>query len=130
MVIESALPSMIVGGNVIGYSDHNDNLYKERDVIGEFNRRAINAPGFGYNDILATIEKFKQNHGYEFEPMTEYDSKELFSNTVSTPSGTTTTFVKKGLGEPTTTVTAKSPEPMDADVANAMSLLNDCILQG
>ena len=130
MGVESTLPSMIVGGNVIGYSDHNENLYKERDVIGEFNRRAINAPGFGYNDILATIEKFKQNHGYEFEPLTEYDRKELLSSTVSTPSGTTTTLVKEGTGEPTTAVTAKSPEPMDADVAQAMNLLKDCILNG
>jgi hypothetical protein len=39
-------------------------------------------------------------------------------------------MVKRGTGEPTTAVTAKSPEPMDADVANAMSLLKDCILQG
>ena len=62
--------------------------------------------------------------------MTDYDRKELFSNTVSTPSGTTTTLVKRGTGEPTTAVTAKSPEPMNADVANAMSLLKDCILQG
>ena len=130
MGMESALPSMIVGGNVIGYSDHNENLYKERDVIGEFNRRAINAPGFGHNDILATIESFKRNHGYEFEPLTDYDRKELSTSSVSTPAGTTTTLVKRGTGEPTKEVTVKSPEPMDADVANAMSLLKDCILQG
>lgn len=130
MGVESALPSMIVGGNVIGYSDHNDNLYKERDVIGEFNRRAINAPGYGYNDILATIEKFKQNHSYEFQPLTEQDYKELDTTSVSTPEGTLT---KSGLSTPsgtTTTLSTKPPEPMDADVAQAMSLLKDCILQG
>ena len=86
--------------------------------------------GFGYNDILATIEKFKQNHGYEFEPLTDYDRKELSTSSVSTPAGTTTTLVKRGTGEPTKAVTVKSPEPMDADVAQAMSLLKDCILQG
>ena len=130
MGVESALPNMIVGGNVIGYSDHNENLYKERDVIGEFNRRAINAPGYGYNDILATIEKFKQNHSYEFQPLTERDYKELDTTSVSTPEGTLT---KSSLSTPsgtTTTVSTKPPEPMDADVAQAMSLLKDCILQG
>lgn len=130
MGIESALPSMIVGGNVIGYSDHNENLYNERDVIGEFNRRAINAPGYGYNDILATIEKFKQNHGYEFQPLTEVDKKELYSSSVSTPAGSISTVVDKGpCGTSVTTV--KNPaEPMDSDVANAMAMLKDCILQG
>jgi len=130
MGVESALPSMIVGGNVIGYSDHNENLYKERDVIGEFNRRAINAPGYGYNDILATIEKFKQNHSYEFQPLTERDYKELDTTSVSTPEGTLT---KSSLSTPsgtTTTLSTKPTEPMDADVAQAMSLLKDCILQG
>lgn len=130
MGVESALPSMIVGGNVIGYSDHNENLYKERDVIGEFNRRAINAPGYGYNDILATIEKFKQNHGYEFQPLTERDYKELNTTSVSTPEGTLT---KRSVSTPSgtrTSVSTTPPEPMDADVAHAMSLLKDCILQG
>ena len=127
MGVESALPSMIVSGNVIGYSDHNENLYKERDVIGEFNRRAINAPGYGYNDILATIENFKRNHSYEFEPLTDNDRKELYS----TPSGTTTALVTRGMGEPAKAAVATTPsEPMDADVAQAMSLLKDCILQG
>lgn len=130
MGIESAMPSMIVSGNVIGYSDHNDNLYKERDVIGEFNRRAINAPGYGYNDILATIERFKQNHSYEFEPLTERDRKEICSSSVSTPTGSLSTIVEKGpCGTSVTTV--KNPaEPMDSDVANAMAMLKDCILQG
>lgn len=130
MPVESALPSMIVGGNVIGYSDHNNNLYKERDVIGEFNRRAINAPGYGYNDILATIEKFKQNHSYEFQPLTEQDYKELDTTSVSTPAGTLT---KRSISTPSGTSTSVSTapsEPMDADVAQAMSLLKDCILQG
>lgn len=130
MGVESALPSMIVGGNVIGYSDHNDNLYKERDVVGEFNRRAINAPGYGYNDILATIEKFKQNHSYEFQPLTEQDYNELDTTSVSTPAGTLT---KTSISTPSgtnTSVSTAPPEPMDADVAQAMSLLKDCILQG
>ncbi|MBR6892051.1 MAG: hypothetical protein IKN15_02160 [Bacteroidaceae bacterium] len=130
MGVESALPSMIVGGNVIGYSDHNENLYKERDVIGEFNRRAINAPGYGYNDILATIEKFKQNHSYEFQPLTEQDYNELDTTSVSTPAGTLT---KTSISTPSgtnTSVSTAPPEPMDADVAQAMSLLKDCILQG
>ena len=130
MGVESALPSMIVGGNVIGYSDHNDNLYKERDVVGEFNRRAINDPGYGYNDNLATIEKFKQNHSYEFQPLTEHDYKEIDTTSVSTPAGTLT---KRSVSTPSgtnTSVSTAPSEPMDADVAQAMSLLKDCILQG
>lgn len=130
MGVESALPSMIVSGNVIGYSDHNRNLYNERDVIGEFNRRAINAPGYGYNDILATIERFKQNHGYEFQPLTETDKRELYSSSVSTPAVSLTTTVEKGPCGTSITTTKNPAEPMDADVANAMAMLKDCILQG
>jgi hypothetical protein len=130
MGVESSLPSMIVSGNVIGYSDHNENLYKERDVVGEFNRRAINSPGYGYNDILATIERFKQNHSYEFQPLTDEDVKALNEITISSPRGTVTATVTKGPMGTSVSSSTNPSSPMDTDVARAMSLLKDCILQG
>lgn len=124
MSVESAFPSMIVGGNVIGYSDHDENLYKERDVVGEFNRHAINLPGYGYNEILATVERFKRNHGYEFQPMSEYD---LMS--IGADAGFPQRIAINGSTQSPRSNVATVSSQMDADVAQAMSLLQDCILQ-
>ena len=107
---------MISAGNVIGYSDRDSSLFPQKTTVDDFNRMAVNTPEYGYNSILATLEKFKQQHSYEFSPLEEIDSVAMFG--------------KKGESSAAQSVKAAPVETPDKDVSSVMDMLKDSILKG
>lgn len=119
--------NIMVSGNVLGYSD-NRPMPTSYDMVDLYNRRAINTPMYGHNEVLATLERFKQNHSYEFTPL-ENDELDMSStlNLPSMPSSQRTNVATRSV--PSSTVTSGASEPIDADVASVMALLNDSAMQ-
>lgn len=119
--------NIMVSGNVLGYSD-NRPMPTSYDMVDLYNRRAINTPMYGHNEVLATLERFKQNHSYEFTPL-ENDELDMSStlNLPSMPSSQRTNVATRPV--PSSTVTSGASEPIDADVASVMALLNDSAMQ-
>lgn len=132
--------SIMHAGNVLGYSDNNPLPTNSMDVVDVYNKMAINSPIYGHNEVLATLDRFRQNHSYEYTPINDFNADLNESSPLSLAldeMGKSANLVKRSMPEFTAQKSFSTPQTatpvnteIDSDVAKVMSLLTDSMKLG